>query len=48
MDDDLEEERQGILTWLFNVIFGRWSGTEEEVGDHISRLGTINRQLEND
>jgi hypothetical protein len=48
MDDDLEEERDGILKWLFEALFGRRSASEEEIGSAIHRLGSVNRRLEED
>jgi len=46
MDDDSEEEREGMLRWLFDAVFGRRNATEEEIGSAIHRLGSINRRLE--
>jgi hypothetical protein len=48
MDEDLEEEREGILDWLFKACFGRQEASEEEIGSAIHRLGTVNRQLDDD
>ena len=49
MDGNLEEEREGLLKWLFDVLFGRRSGSEGEIGSAIHRLGSVNGHLkEND
>lgn len=45
---DLNEERESLLEWLFSATFGRLIATAEEIGAAIFRLGTINRQLEDD
>src|SRR5712691_11601876 len=45
MDDDLEEEREGILKRLFDVFFHGQESTKEEVDRDAHRLGTINRRL---
>lgn len=45
--DDVEE-KESILTWLFDAIFGRREASEEEVGDAIQRLGTVRRRLGED
>jgi hypothetical protein len=47
-DSDLEDERKGILGWLFDVAFGRRVDADNEAGGKIHRLGTINRLLEED
>ena len=40
-----DEEKRGILRWLFDALFGRRAATEEEIGEHIHRLGSIRRRL---
>jgi hypothetical protein len=45
---DLEDERHGILKWLFDVAFGRREDPDDEEGDKIHRLGTLNRLLSDD
>ena len=47
-NSDLEEERRGILSWLFDVAFGRRDDEDNEAGGKIHRLGTIKRLLEDD
>jgi hypothetical protein len=32
---DFAEEELGIIAWLFDVLFGRTSATEEDIGDAI-------------
>jgi hypothetical protein len=41
---DSEEEELGIIEWLFDVLFGRTSATEEAVGDAIHRLGDMKQR----
>jgi hypothetical protein len=43
--DDMEEQREGILRWLFDACFGRRPATDDEFGEKKSMLGTINRLL---
>jgi hypothetical protein len=43
--DDMEEQREGILRWLFDACFGRLPATDEEIGEKVSLLGTINQFL---
>jgi hypothetical protein len=45
---DLEDERKGVLGWLFDVAFGRRVDDDDGAGGKIHRLGTINRLLEED
>ena len=45
-DDD--EERNGILSWLFDAVFGRSETIEEEIGGAIHRLGTLSRRSSSD
>lgn len=46
--EDLEEERQGIVSWLLDVAFGRREDTDNEAGKKVHRIGTIARLLKND
>jgi hypothetical protein len=46
--EGLEDERRGILDWLFDVAFGRREDTDNEAGEKIHRFGTINRYLDRD
>jgi len=47
-DRDWEEERENVLTRLFNAIFGRSETSREEMERDIHWLGTVNRHLEDD
>lgn len=51
MSDDREgllEERQSIVGWLLDVAFGRRHDRDDEAGEKVHRIGTINRLLRND
>jgi len=43
--DDIEDEREGVLKWLFDACFGRLPANDEEIGEKISLLATVNRFL---
>jgi len=45
VNDDLEEERTGILRRLRDNAFGRRESTEDEDRRDVHRIGTINRRL---
>jgi len=47
-DDDLEEERKGILRRLRDNAFGRREATEEEDRRDVHRIGTINNLLKDE
>jgi hypothetical protein len=42
-NDELRDEREGILKWLFDVAFGRSDDDDDETGGTIHRLGTLRR-----
>lgn len=46
--EELEEERRGIVSWLLDVAFGRREDTDNEDGEKVHRIGTIDRLLKND
>jgi hypothetical protein len=41
---DSEEEELGIIAWLFDVLLGRTSATEDDVGDAVHRLGDMKQR----
>jgi hypothetical protein len=48
MSNDLEEERQGIISWLLDALFGRREASKDDIERSIHRIGTINRRLKSD
>jgi hypothetical protein len=46
--EELEDERRGIVQWLLDVAFGRRDDTDNEEGEKVHRVGTINRLLKED
>ena len=42
MDDEIQEERRGIVRFLLDVGFGRRTATEDEVHGAVHRMGTLN------
>ena len=48
MDDDLDDEQDGILKRLRDNAFGRRESTDEEDRRDVHRIGTINKLLEDD
>ncbi|MCJ9705960.1 MULTISPECIES: hypothetical protein [Bradyrhizobium] len=45
---DWEEEKRTVLGRLFDAAFGRREASEEEMGQDIHWLGTVNRHLRDD
>jgi len=45
---DWEEEQRSVLSRLFNSVFGRRAASEEEIGDNIHWLGTVNKHLDDE
>ena len=45
MNDELEDERRGIIKWFLDVGFGRRTATEDEERSAVHRLGTLNLRL---
>ncbi|MGY3080333.1 hypothetical protein ACVWZZ_006741 [Bradyrhizobium sp. LM6.10] len=45
---DWEEEKRTVLGRLFDAAFGRREASEEEMGQDIHWLGTVNRRLRDD
>ena len=45
---DWEEEQRSVLARLFDSIFGRREASEEEIGNYIHWLGTVNKNLDDD
>jgi hypothetical protein len=43
--DDLPEERERIIKWLFDALFGRITTTVQAIALRIFQLGKINRLL---
>ncbi len=51
MENDREglvDERQSIVSWLLDVAFRRREDTDDEAGEKVHRIGTINRLLSDD
>jgi hypothetical protein len=42
---ELKEERRGIVKWLLDVALCRSKDDDDEAGEKIHRIGTINRLL---
>jgi hypothetical protein len=45
---DLLEERQSIVGWLLDALFGRTDSTEDDRGRAVRRMGDINQELDDD
>jgi hypothetical protein len=47
-DRDWQEEQRIVLGRLFDSVFRRREASEEQLGDDIHWLGTVNKNLEDD
>lgn len=44
-EDELREEKRGLVRWLLDVAFGRKEDTHKEEHQKVHRLGEVNRKL---
>lgn len=47
-EEELREEKRGIVRWLLDVAFGRKEDSENEEYQKVRRLGDLNRKLGED
>jgi len=45
-ESDWEEEQRSVLSRLFDSVFRRRKASEDEIGDDIHWLGTVNKHLD--